>query len=55
MSHPHTRQFDRDALEDRGLVDDDDTENMLTAPEGSCVGAQVGSRHTHPSSKTKGQ
>lgn len=31
MSHPHTTQADRDAIEDRGLVDDDATE-MLKAP-----------------------
>jgi hypothetical protein len=24
MSHPHITQDDRDALDDRGLVDDDD-------------------------------
>lgn len=28
MSHPHTTQIDRDAIEDRGLVDDDRTENV---------------------------
>ena len=32
MSHPHVDQADRDALEDRGLVDDDHTEEMRKAP-----------------------
>lgn len=32
MSHPHTTQADRDALDDLGLVDDDDHTEMLKAP-----------------------
>ena len=47
MSHPHTSQFDRDALEDRGLVDDDHTE-ILTAPAKSGVGAPGEGRQNQP-------
>lgn len=32
MSHPHITQADRDAIEDRGLIDDDRTEEMRKAP-----------------------
>lgn len=32
MSHPNLCQRDRDALEDRGLVDDDHTPEMRRAP-----------------------
>jgi hypothetical protein len=28
MSHPHITQADRDALDDLGLVDDDNTEEL---------------------------
>jgi len=50
MSHPHVVQQDRDALDDLGLVEDDHTE-MLTAPVGSCVGAQDGSRPNRPNTQ----
>jgi hypothetical protein len=40
---PNLGQFDRNALDDLGLVDDDRTE-MLAAPVSPCVGAQDGSR-----------
>lgn len=36
MSRPHVEQFDRDAIDDRGLVNDDATEDMRpnkSAPE----------------------
>lgn len=32
MGHPHITQSDRDAIEDRGVVDDDNT-GMLEPPE----------------------
>lgn len=32
MSHPHVVQADRDAIEDRGLVDNDRTPDMRKAP-----------------------
>jgi hypothetical protein len=54
MSHPHVVQQDRDALDDLGLVEDDHTE-MLTAPVGSCVGAQDGSRPNRPQYPIKEQ
>lgn len=47
MSHPHITQSDRDAIEDRGLIDDDRTE-MLTAPVNPVVDATGGSRPNHP-------
>lgn len=47
MSHPHITQADRDAIEDRGLVDNDRTEK-LTAPAYSGVGAPGGSRRNQP-------
>ena len=28
VSHPHVRQTDRDAIEDRGLIDGDNTPDM---------------------------
>lgn len=31
-AHPHTDQFDRDAIEDRGLIDNDNTEDMRRPP-----------------------
>lgn len=47
MSHPHITQADRDAIEDRGLIDDDNTE-MLTARVNPVVGATGASRPNHP-------
>lgn len=47
MSNPHVRQLDRDALEDRGLVDDDRTE-MLTAPVNPVAPTTGGSRPNYP-------
>lgn len=47
MSHPHTTQADRDAIDDLGLVDDDRTEK-LTAPVDPGVGAPGGSRRNQP-------
>jgi hypothetical protein len=44
MSRPHLNQVDRDAIEDRGLVENDETEDMRTAPAVSGVGAPGGSR-----------
>lgn len=32
MSHPHVDQLDRDALDDLGLVENDNTEDMRKAP-----------------------
>lgn len=32
MSHPNVDQFDRDAIEDRGLADNDRTPDMRKAP-----------------------
>lgn len=47
MNRPHLFQDDRDAIEDRGLVDNDNTE-MLTAPVNPVVDATGGSRRNHP-------
>ncbi|WP_165609908.1 MULTISPECIES: hypothetical protein [Mycolicibacterium] len=32
MSHPHVDQLDRDAIDDLGLVEDDNTPDMRTPP-----------------------
>lgn len=32
MSHPHVDQSDRDAIEDRGIVENDRTPDMRRAP-----------------------
>jgi len=48
VNHPHVSQFDRDAIEDRGLLDDDNTEEMRTAPAMSSVGALGGGRPNQP-------
>jgi hypothetical protein len=41
---PHIDQSARDALDDRGLIDNDNTEDMRTAPAYSSVGALDGGR-----------
>jgi hypothetical protein len=53
MSHPNRSQVDRDAIEDRGLVDDDNTEEMRAAPALSGVGAPGGSRLNQPITKER--
>lgn len=47
MSHPHITQEDRDALDDRGLVENDNTE-MLTAPVNPVAPTTGGSRPNPP-------
>ncbi len=51
MSHPHITQSDRDAIEDRGLVDDDHTPEMRKAP----VAADALRKNDHPNPLMKGQ
>jgi hypothetical protein len=49
MSHPHIAQQDRDALDDRGLVDDDQTEDLRptkNAP-GRCWNTAEGLQNHH--------
>lgn len=38
MGHPHLHQQDRDALEDRGLADDDDNTEDMRKPPGATEG-----------------
>lgn len=49
MSRPHVDQADRDAIEDRGLVDDDHTEEMRKAPAAT---EALRNRTTHPVTTT---
>lgn len=44
MSHPHASQEDRDALDDHGLVFDDNTPDMRKAP----VAAEALQKNNHP-------
>lgn len=45
MNRPHRDQEARDALDDLGLIDDDNTENMTAAPVLPGVGALGGGRY----------
>lgn len=46
MSRPHTVHADRDAIEDRGLVIDDNTPDMRTAPGFSVLEHRAGTAAT---------
>ena len=45
IRHPHRDQEARDALDDLGLIDDDNTEDMTAAPVLPGVGAPSGGRY----------
>lgn len=59
MSHPHTTQADRDAIEDRGLVDDPDrTEGLRSSKKnapGRCANTAEGRNHQLPISRKEVQ
>ncbi|MBP2455688.1 hypothetical protein [Mycolicibacterium lutetiense] len=51
MSRPNVDQLDRDALDDRGLVDDDNTPDMRTAPEIPVLAHRAGTDPNHSTTK----
>jgi hypothetical protein len=55
VSHPHTTQEDRDAIDDRGLIDSDHTEDLRptkNAP-GRCSNTAEGDQNTQPAIERK--
>lgn len=46
--HPNVDQLDRDQLDDLGLVNDDNTPDMRTAPVNPVFAAPAGADPNHP-------